>query len=117
MRSGGSRAGRERNLVARRDGLEVRDRELDERRYEQMFAVKHSARKYPDLAELVDYRAYEGAWGFGFEESYLKPRLHELGYVHVRFFGGDRCEYDGSFRNRVCELRSSGEPVRYYVYG
>jgi hypothetical protein len=111
-----AQVGRERKLVARRDGLEVRDRELDERRHEQMFAVKHSARKYPDLAELVDYRAYEGAWGFGFE-SWLKPRLQELGFVHVRFFGGDRCEYDGSFRNRVCELRSPGEAVRYYVYG
>jgi hypothetical protein len=82
-----------------------------------MFAARHSARRYPDLAELVDYRAYEGAWGFAFEEGWLKQRLRELGFVHVRFFGGDRCDYDGSFRNRVCELRRHCEPVRYYIYG
>jgi hypothetical protein len=75
------------------------------------------ARRYRDLEELVDYRAYEGAWSAAFEERYLKPRLRALGYTHVRFFGGTVCDYDGSYRERVCELKREGAPVEYRIYG
>ena len=40
-----------------------------------------------------------------------------LGYEHVRFFGGKTCEYDGSFRERICELKRPGCAVEYFVYG
>jgi hypothetical protein len=73
--------------------------------------------RYRDLEELVDYREYEGEWTYWFEERWLAPRLCDLGYEHVRFFGGKTCEYDGSFRERVCELKRPGHPVVYYVYG
>lgn len=85
-----------------------------------MFVTKQSAgcgRQRRDLDELVDYRAYEGSWSGYFEEAWLKPRLCALGYTHVRFFGGKVCEYDGSFRERVCELKREGGPVEYRVYG
>jgi hypothetical protein len=36
----------------------------------------------------------------------------------VRFFGGKTCEYDGSFRERVCELvKQPGGRPEYFVYG
>ena len=85
-----------------------------------MFMTKQSVdpgRQRRDLDELVDYRAYEGSWCSFFEESWLKPRLRELGYTHVRFFAGKVCDYDGSFRERVCELKREGGPVEYRVYG
>jgi hypothetical protein len=71
----------------------------------------------PDLEELVDYRKYDRAWNLWFEEHWLRPRLRKLGYEHVRFFGGKTCEYDGSFRERICELKRSGCAVKYFVYG
>lgn len=74
-------------------------------------------RQRRDLDELVDYRTYEGSWSGFFEESWLNPRLLALGYKHVRFFGGKVCDYDGSFRGRVCELKRDGAPVEYRVYG
>ena len=76
-----------------------------------------ASRRYPDLDRLVDYREYDGAWSLWFEEHWLKPRLCDLGYEHVRFFGGKTCEYDGSFRERICELKRPGHAVEYYVYG
>jgi hypothetical protein len=80
------------------------------------YQIRRSPR-YGDLEELVDYREYDGEWTYWFEERWLAPRLRELGYEHVRFFGGKTCEYDGSFRERVCELKQPGHPVVYYVYG
>jgi hypothetical protein len=84
-----------------------------------MLAVRNRSAKYPDLGALVDYRAYEGCgWGTtAFEDQWLKPRLRALGYAHVRFFGGKRCDYDGSFRERVCEVMKPNEAVQYFVYG
>ena len=73
--------------------------------------------RHPDLEELVDYREYDGEWTYWFEEHWLAPRLRELGYGHIRFFGGKTCEYDGSFRERICELKRPGQAVEYYVYG
>jgi len=44
--------------------------------------------------------------------------LKSLGYAHVRFFGGKICEYDGSFRERVCELvKQPGGRPEYFVHG
>lgn len=40
-----------------------------------------------------------------------------MGYAHVRFFGGSICEYDGSFRERICELKRQGGGVEYMTYG
>jgi len=79
--------------------------------------LRNGALRYRDLEELVDYRAYEGVWRGAFEETWLRPRLRALGYTHVRFFGGKVCEYDGSYRERVCELKRDGAPVEYRVYG
>lgn len=76
-----------------------------------------ATRRYRDLEVLLDYREYEGIWSFWFEEHWLKPRLRNLGYEHVRFFGGKTCDYDGSFRERICELKCPGRAVEYYVYG
>ena len=73
--------------------------------------------RHCDLESLVDYREYDGAWDLWFEEHWLKPRIRDLGYEHVRFFGGKTCEYDGSFRERICELKRPGCAVEYYVYG
>ena len=74
--------------------------------------------RYRDLEELVDYREYDGAWTLGFEENWLKPRLKALGYSHVRFFGGTTFEYDGSFRERVCELAMPGSAsAEFFMYG
>ena len=73
--------------------------------------------RYRDLETLLDYRKYDGTWSFWFEEHWLKPRLRNLGYEHVRFFGGKTCDYDGSFRERICELKRPGRPVEYYIYG
>ena len=74
--------------------------------------------RYRDLEELVDYREYEGAWTLGLEENWLKPRLKALGYSHVRFFGGTTFDYDGSFRERVCELAMPGSAhAEFFVYG
>ena len=74
--------------------------------------------RYRDLEELVDYREYDGAWTTWFEENWLKPRLKALGYSHVRFFGGTTFEYDGSFRERVCELAMSGSvSAEFFTYG
>ena len=54
----------------------------------------------------------------GFEENWLKPRLKALGYSHVRFFGGTTFDYDGSFRERVCELAMPGSvSAEFFVYG
>ena len=73
---------------------------------------------YRDLETLVDYRAYDGEWTVGFEDRWLAPRLKALGYSHVRFFGGKTCEYDGSFRERVCELARPGDArAEFFVYG
>lgn len=73
--------------------------------------------RYRNLEELVDYREYEGAWTLGFEENWLKPRLKALGYSHVRFFGVTTF-YDGSFRERVCELaRHESVKAEFFVYG
>jgi len=72
--------------------------------------------RHRDLEELVDYREYEGAWTLGFEENWLKPRLKALGYSHVRFFGGTTFDYDGSFRERVCELARQVK-AEFFVYG
>ena len=67
---------------------------------------------------LLDYREYDGEWTAWFEENWLKPRLKALGYTHVRFFGGKTCEYDGSFRERVCELgKPGGARAEFFVYG
>ena len=74
--------------------------------------------RYRDLEEPVDYREYDGAWALGFEENWLKPRLKALGYSHVRFFGGTTFEYDGSFRERVCELAMPGSAsAEFFMYG
>lgn len=74
--------------------------------------------RYRDLESVIDYRAYDGEWTTGFEEKWLKPRLLALGYAHVRFFGGKICEYDGCFRERVCELvKQHGGRPEYFVYG
>ena len=74
--------------------------------------------RYRDLEELVDYREYEGGWTLRFEENWLKPRLKALGYSHVRFFGGTTFDYDGSFRERVCELARPGNGrAEFFVYG
>ena len=74
--------------------------------------------RYGDLETLVKYREYDGDWTAWFEENWLKPRLKALGYSHVRFFGGKTCEYDGSFRERVCELAGHGSGrVEFFVYG
>jgi len=74
--------------------------------------------RYQDLEKVIDYREYGGEWNTFFEEQWLKPRLRALGYAHVRFFGGSRCDYDGSFRERVCELaKPSGARPEYFVYG
>lgn len=76
-----------------------------------------STGRHRELDQLIDYREYEGHWSWSFEEHWLKPRLRNLGYEHVRFFGGKTCEYDGSFRERVCELKRPGCGVEYFVYG
>jgi len=74
--------------------------------------------RYRDLEKVIDYREYGGEWNTFFEEQWLKPRLRALGYAHVRFFGGSRCDYDGSFRERVCELaKPGGARPEYFVYG
>ena len=74
--------------------------------------------RYRDLEELVDHREYDGAWTLGFEENRLKPRLEALGYARVRFFGGTTFEYDGSFRERVCELAMPGSAsAEFFMYG
>ena len=75
--------------------------------------------RYRDLEVVIDYRTYDGEWTTWFEEqNWLKPRLKSLGYSHVRFFGGKTCEYDGSFRERVCELvKQPGGRPEYFVYG
>lgn len=70
-----------------------------------------------DLDALIDYRGYSGSWNSWWEENWLKPRLQALGYDHVRFFGGTVCDYDGSYRDRTCELKRTGRPVEYFVYG
>ena len=81
-------------------------------------AFANTRSRHTDLEELVDYRDYGGAWTLGFEENWLKPRLKALGYTHVRFFGGKTCEYDGSFRERVCELAMSGSvSAEFFMYG
>lgn len=80
------------------------------------YQLKRS-RRYRDLESLVDYREYDGDWTLWFEEHWVKPRLRDLGYEHVRFFGGKTCEYDGSFRERVCEVKRPGRAVEFYVYG
>jgi hypothetical protein len=41
--------------------------------------------RYADLEALIDYCEYEGLWSWRFEEQWLKPRLHDLGYEHIRF--------------------------------
>jgi hypothetical protein len=81
-------------------------------------AFAETRARYRYLEVLIDYRVYDGEWTTWFEENWLKPRLKSLGYAHVRFFGGKICEYDGSFRERVCELvkRPGGCP-EYFVYG
>lgn len=74
--------------------------------------------RYRDLDELIDYREYEGEWTLSFEENWLKPRLKALGYAHVRCFGGKTCEYDGSLRERICELARPGSGrAEFFVYG
>ena len=75
--------------------------------------------RYRDLDKLIDYRKYRGVRNTFFEDNFLTPRLQALGYAHVRFFGGSRCEYDGSFRERVCELARPGSNARpeYFTYG
>ncbi len=80
------------------------------------YQLKRS-RCYRDLESLVDYRECDGDWTLWFEDHWLKPRLHELGDEHARFFGGKTCEYDGSFRERVCEVKRPGRAVEYYTYG
>ena len=74
--------------------------------------------RYRDLEALVEYREYDGAWTLVFEENWLKPRIKALGYSRVRFFGGTTFEYDGSFRERVCELgKPGGARAEFFVYG
>ena len=82
-------------------------------------AFAETRARYRDLEVVIDYRAYDGDWTTWFEEqNWLKPRLKSLGYAHVRFFGGKMCEYDGSFRERVCELvKQPGGHPEYFVYG
>ena len=82
-------------------------------------AFAQAKTRYQDLDKLIDYRKYSGARNKGFEENFLTPRLKALGYAHVRFFGGSRCEYDGSFRERVCELARPGSSAgpEYFTYG
>jgi len=75
-----------------------------------------SAGRRRDLDRLIDYSEYGGIWSWSFEEHWLKPRLRNLGYEHVRFFGGKTCEYDGSFRERIGELKRPGCAVEYFVY-
>ena len=51
-------------------------------------------------------------------QSRQTVRLKALGYSHVRFFGGTTFEYDGSFRERVCELAMPGSlNAEFFVYG
>lgn len=46
------------------------------------------------------------------------PRLRALGYAHVRFFGGTKSSYDGSFSERVCEVaRADSARPEYFIYG
>lgn len=73
--------------------------------------------QYADMEALIDYREYDGLWSWRFEEQWLKPRLRDLGYEHIRFFGGTTCDYDGSFRERICELKRPDCVVEYYIYG
>ena len=80
-----------------------------------MFAPRRA--EHRDLSAIIDYRNYSGLWDGRYEQQWLKPRLQALGYEHVRFFGGNLCGYDGSFRQRVCELKRRGTPVEYFVYG
>lgn len=75
-----------------------------------------SGRRFRDLDVLIEYRQYEGARGHSFEQQWLKPRLASLGYTHVRFLGGERCEEDGSFSGRVCEIRKAGAAVEFFTY-
>jgi len=57
-------------------------------------------------------------WTLRFEENRLKLRLKALEYARVRFFGGTTFEYDGSFRERVCELARSGSvSADFFMYG
>jgi len=74
-------------------------------------------RRPRDLDELVNYREHEGLWSGFFEENWLKPKLRALGYTHVRFFSGTICDYNGSYRERACELKREGMPVEYRLYG
>ena len=81
-------------------------------------ALAETKSRYRDLEALVDYSEYEGEWTAWFEENWLKPRLKALGYSHVRFFGGTTFDYDGSFRERVCELvKPGGARAEFLVYG
>ena len=93
---------------------------MAKRKEQDLCYFEPTARRDPSLSgpcASLDYREYQGDWTLWFEEHWLKPRLRGLGYEHVRFFGGRTCEYDGSYRERVCELRRPGMRVEYYVYG
>ena len=84
----------------------------------RLWRVVRRESRYRDLDMLLDYREYDGEWTTWFEENWLKPRLKALGYTHVRFFGGKTCEYDGSFRERVCELGKPGSArAEFFAYG
>jgi len=101
---------------AARSQKRIRDRE--ERLDMAYGAFAETKARYRDLETLVDYRAYDGDWTAMFEERWLKPRLKALGYSHIRFFGGKTCGYDGSFRERVCELARPGDArAEFFVYG
>jgi len=82
-----------------------------------MTTVTRPERRMRELGELIDYREYSGSWNSWWEQQWLRPRLEAMGYDHVRFFGGKICDYDGSFRERTCELKREGGPIEYFVYG
>lgn len=74
--------------------------------------------RYRDLGEVIDYRQYRGEKTTWFEDQWLAPRIRALGYAHVRFFGGKKSSYDGSFSERVCEVaRADSARPEYFIYG
>ena len=80
-------------------------------------AFAETSARYRDMEVVIDYRAYDGEWTTWVRAELVEARLKSLGYAHVRFFGGKTCEYDGSFRERVCELVKQPGGRRYFVYG
>jgi len=92
--------------------------EIEGRYSHEIRCVCETRARYRDLEVVIDYRAYDGEWTTWVRAELVEARLKSLGYAHVRFFGGKTCEYDGSFRERVCELvKQPGGRPEYFVYG